>query len=444
MARISVVIVFIAHRRRSSNPAFSLSKKQMYTDSHSYLDTLTPEPVRLKSIGPPLKSAPRYNDFLMMLALNNRSAGLRKLSWLAMVWAVYLCWAGRYEMLDDALIHLRYASVLHNLHIISYDGIHLSYGTSSLLYVWILAILRSFTYSPLLPKAVSLLAYVGLLSLVYRSARINRFAYALFFVLVSPFAIRWLTDGMETGLACLLAVALAFLLFRKASPFVLALIALALSLLRVDLTLLVAFAVVLMVSQGEKVRAIALSIGSGLSLLFTQLTMGHLLPDTALAKQGLRFFDVLGVMAYELAATFSCGLGLLLLWVVSAVVAWRVNRKSALIANMLFPVFAILAAARGQQIHGIRYMVWALLFSIVWNMLIGAEASQPRPAHLIAFACLLATCWVYELPIVLRIDRGRAADLVLWKMQISIVSMVRVSLRMWDTSDISRPRRSAI
>jgi len=213
-------------------------------------------------------------------------------------------------------------------------------------------------------------------------------------------------------LACLLAVALAFLLFQKASPFVLALIALALSLLRVDLTILVAFAVVLMLSQGDRVCAAALPIGSGLSLLLTQLTMGHLLPDTALAKQGLRFFDVLGIIAYELAATFSCGIGLLLVWVVSSVVAWRVNRRSALIANMLFPVLALIAAARGQQIHGIRYMVWALLFSIVWNILIAAATSQPRPAMLIAFACLLAACWIYELPIVLRIDRGRAADLV--------------------------------
>jgi hypothetical protein len=314
-------------------------------------------------------------------------------------------------MLDDALIHLRYAAVLHDRHRISFDGIHPSYGTSSLLYVGVLALLRAFTHSPLLPKSVSILAYAGLLALVVRIARMNRFAIALFFVLVSPFAVRWLTDGMETGLACLLAACFSLLLFRKASPAALASVALLLSLLRVDLTLLVAFGVVLLVAQREWLRAGALCLGSGLSLLFIRVTMGHLLPDTALAKEGLRFFDVLATTAHEIAATGSCGLGLLLLWAVSAVFAWRIDPRSTLIANLPFPVLVFLAAIKGQQMHGIRYVIWALLFSIVWNLLLSASVSRPRPVFLAAFACVLAVCWTVELPIVLRIDRGRAGTL---------------------------------
>ena len=340
-----------------------------------------------------------------------RRTGLRRLIWIAAAWALILCWAGRHAMLDDALIHLRYATVLYHQHRISFDGSHPSYGTSSLLYVAVLALLRSLTHSPLLPKAVSVAAYAGLLALVYRIARIDRLALALFFVLVSPFAVRWLTDGMETGLACLLAVAFAMLLFRKAPPAALASVALLLGLLRVDLTLLAAFGVVLLIAQKEWLRAGALCLGSGLSLLFIRVTMGHLLPDTAVAKEGLGFFDVLATTAHEIAATGSCGLGLLLLWVVSAVFAWRIDKQSALIANLPFPVLVFLAAVKGQQMHGIRYVIWALLFSIVWNLLFSASVSWPRPAFLTALACILAVCWAFELPIVLRIDRGRAVTL---------------------------------
>jgi hypothetical protein len=60
-------------------------------------------------------------------------------------WEVLGLWLGswiyftRYAMLDDALIHLRYAAFLRQLHFITYDGVHASYGTSSLLYVSLLA-----------------------------------------------------------------------------------------------------------------------------------------------------------------------------------------------------------------------------------------------------------------------------------------------------------------
>lgn len=338
---------------------------------------------------------------------------MRKLIWIAVAWAIFLCWAGRYEMLDDALIHLRYASVLHNRHLISFDGIHPDYGTSSLLYVTILAFLRSITHSPLLPKAVSLVGYAGLLALVARIARIERLAFVLFFILVSPFAVRWLTDGMETGLACLLAVVFAMLLSRKASPVALASVALALPLLRVDLTLLVAFGVVLLADRKEWLRAGALCLGAGLGLIIIRVTMGHLLPDTALAKEGLGFFVVLSTMAYEIAATGSCGIGLVLLWLVSAFTAWRVDRRSTLIANLIFPVIVLLAAIKGQEVNSIRNVIWVLLFSIAWNLLLTAPVSRPRPVLMTAFVCALVLSWTVELPAALRIDRGRSKTLLI-------------------------------
>jgi hypothetical protein len=339
------------------------------------------------------------------------SLAARVLVWIAWAWAIFLCWAGRREMLDDALIHLHYASILHDRHIISFDGVHPSYGASSLLYVAILALLRSAIHSPLLPKAVSLAAYAALLALVSWMARINRLAIALLLVLVSPFAVRWLTDGMETSLACLLAVAFAMLLARKASPAALALMALTLSLLRVDLTLLVAFGVLWWIDRQDWLRAAALCLGSAASLAFIRLTMGHLLPDTAIAKQHLHFFEVLNGTGYETAATFSFGIGAVLLWLVSAASAWRVNSRAALIANLPFPTLTLLAAVRGQEVNSIRYLIWALLFSITWNLLIAAAPSKTRPILLYGFACLLIVCWIFELPVALRIDRGRTQNL---------------------------------
>jgi hypothetical protein len=187
--------------------------------------------------------------------------------------------------------------------------------------------------------------------------------------------------------------------------------ALALSLLRVDLTLLVAFGVLLLIEQRLWLRAAALCVGSGLSLAFIRLTMGYLLPDTAVAKQGLRFVGVLSVTTHEIVATASFGVGVMLVWLLSAALAWKVDRRSATICNLPFPTLVFLAALRGQQMHGVRYIIWALLFSIAWNLLATQSTSQRYPILLTVFACVLAACWTVELPAVLRVDRGRAENL---------------------------------
>ena len=67
--------------------------------------------------------------------------------WLA-IWLA-ISWPG---VQDDALIHLRYASFLNTRHFITFDGVHPSFGASSLLYVGLLALLRSLTKSPLLSR----------------------------------------------------------------------------------------------------------------------------------------------------------------------------------------------------------------------------------------------------------------------------------------------------
>src|SRR5579875_1375378 len=76
-------------------------------------------------------------------------------AWL-LVW-IELSWP---YSLDDALIHLRYADHLLHQHRITYDGVHDSFGTSSLLYVSLLAALRPWWTSPLLPRVISSVAYI--------------------------------------------------------------------------------------------------------------------------------------------------------------------------------------------------------------------------------------------------------------------------------------------
>jgi hypothetical protein len=84
-------------------------------------------------------------------------------------WFILIIWVGswiyfsRYAMLDDALIHLRYASFLQKLHFVTYDGVHPTYGTSSVLYLSILALLRKVTTTALLPKAISTVCYLLLI-----------------------------------------------------------------------------------------------------------------------------------------------------------------------------------------------------------------------------------------------------------------------------------------
>src|SRR5579875_1939779 len=81
-------------------------------------------------------------------------------------WMV-LAWSG---IQDDALIHLRYAENLLRTHRISYDGVHANYGTSSLLYVYLLAFFCLFTQSPNLPKVLSCCVHLALvlgMSLVF-------------------------------------------------------------------------------------------------------------------------------------------------------------------------------------------------------------------------------------------------------------------------------------
>ena len=334
-------------------------------------------------------------------------------AWLA-GWIV-LSWGA---VQDDALIHLRYADYLHRLHFITFDGITHSYGASSLFYVGLLSVVRGFTLSPFASRAVSTtfhlllfagVAYAYLRSLNRRSS-LQWSTLCLLILLVSPSAIRWLEDGMETSLVLCAAGGVAWWTYRmshqsKAKSFdqVIAVIAGCLLIfLRPELGMLALFAsAIVWLAQldskpsnlsSARLRALVLSshfvVGSILGALAIRVLMQHFLPDTALAKShGIAAFgSSLRAAGTVITGALLFGLGLAGLWIVSA--ALVLSDKQArflptLLANSLFPVVLLASALRGQEIQGVRYLAWCFFFSICWNLL---ELADLPPSTLPGYA----------------------------------------------------------
>lgn len=333
----------------------------------------------------------------------------KSLTLLFAIWLLVWLWLSWPAMQDDAFIHLRYAVNLLQHHMISYDGVHPDYGTSSLLYVWLLAGLRSLFTSPVLPRAVSsafhVLLFGGLVAAFMRALRPApklAWAFALFLLalLVTPMAVRWLDDGMETSLTLCLVSLLAFSISRLGHSerisngsvawlFALGFIA---TLARVEYLLLLSVASLTLFlmrqsrpeeasTKGNLLARLSCAarcatplFGSLLAAAIIFCTMHTLMPDTAVAKAGGSgaWLPTLFVILMVLASSMSFGALLALFWVLTAAAVIAYKRRITppiLVANSLFPITVMLAAARGQQVQGVRYFLWTLLFPILWNTL---------------------------------------------------------------------------
>lgn len=112
--------------------------------------------------------------------------------------------------LDDAFIHLRIGEQLFASGQFAFNPGEPGLASSSPLYTAVLGALSSFfgglTFAP---KLLSVFAFFTLLALITRRVLSAdrgwplRLEAASLLVLVSPFAVRWLTDGMETSLVVL-------------------------------------------------------------------------------------------------------------------------------------------------------------------------------------------------------------------------------------------------
>ena len=379
-------------------------------------------------------------------------------TWL-LVW-LCLSWPA---MQDDAFIHLRYAVNLLNHHMISYDGVHHDYGTSSLLYVWLLATARSVFLSPLLPRVASTAFHIALFAgLAIALSRVlggaSKLAQGLALLvlafIVSPMAIRWLDDGMETSLALCLVSLVAFQTSQLchsetissrslAWMFLLGLVA---ALTRVEFLMLLGLASLTIFSarlslpnernlpSGQRLQftlRCAAPLAGGLAaaaIIF--FTMHALIPDTAIAKGGTgsAWLGTLGAALSVLVSALSFGILLLLFWLLTAATVVACKRRITLpflFANSPFPVTLFLAAARGQQVQGIRYFVWTLLFPILWNILEvswtdpppGASAVRVVRAAMISLVAVFLLVLPFESTLLFKEFRTRAQSLAEFRAQ---------------------------
>jgi hypothetical protein len=353
----------------------------------------------------------------------------RSLTILLAVWLLVWLRLSWPAVQDDAFIHLRYAVNLLRDHIISYDGVHPDYGTSSLLYVWLLAGLREFFQSPVLPHAVSSIFHVALfaglawaLPQALRSAPKLAWTFALLLlaILVMPMAVRWLDDGMETSLTLCLVSLLVFSVSRLGHSqniskrsfawlFTLGLVA---TLARVEFLLLMTLASVTLFfaryesapPDGLRARLRLLAscaaplFGSVVAAGLIYLSMHALVPDTAIAKADTQapWMATLHATISVFVSAMSMGVTLLLFWLLTAaavVVYKRGLSLSMLAANSPFPIVLALAVIRGQEVQGVRYFVWTLMFPILWNIL-ELRWSKREPRRLVANMLKFAVCGV--------------------------------------------------
>ena len=401
--------------------------------------------------------------------------------WLAL--SIFLAWGA---VQDDSFIHLRYAANLAQHHFITYDGVHRNYGVSSLLYVSILGVLRRLTASPDLAHAVSSFLHVALVvalaaGLLRRvasaSALVSGLGLLLLVLLCTPSAVRWMDDGMETGMTIGMTCLLAWLIharhedsLREAASslfFVglLAMLAFFAVLLRVELLQLCLFGTLIFLADSlpkaqlrddaaanfeggvcslhsrgisakevsaRMVHILPLAVGGALAVLVILGVMHAPLPDTALAKMhGLGHWpNVLRDTASTLAGAMSFGAGILLFWMVTlGVLLSRAGglETPTVLANALFPVLLAVSVIRGQEIQGVRYFAWTFFFSIIWNILELADLPVPALARsgervrermlVFVFAGLLVVELPFEAVAMRRVLTQRAATLTAFELQ---------------------------
>jgi hypothetical protein len=346
------------------------------------------------------------------------------------------CYLLRFHFLDDAFIHLRYAENFNELGKVSYDQAVTSYGTSSLGYMLVLSLASILIHGPILPKLVNLVIYGVLFWFVMcfflrRHGTQQALAGTCLVLLVSPFALRWLTDGMESSLVVVTGVLLASKALDQRTPtWVLILLGAVAVLIRVEFLFVLGLA-----SGGRALRAVGLSIrlaanhrsdwicwaapvaGGLIGLGVIWMVFGHVLPDTAVAKQvrgaDFNLFGTLADVGKAHVASSFLGIGGFLTWLVSFLTAARGDKTNDRIAvlgvNTGFLVFVALLAISHQSIQGIRYFFFLYSFLIAWNVGLISVALPKLRAWQTVLAVAVAGAWLaFDGYIVSNISGGRS------------------------------------
>jgi hypothetical protein len=299
--------------------------------------------------------------------------------------------------LDDALIHLRIAHQLLAHGFYSFNGDVLAYSTSSPLYTALLAARSFFFPGPMLPKVLGELIYaVVILALAMRAthqrtAAARWLTVAFVAAVASPIGVRWLADGMETGLTAAMALIysrIAYDISRGeargtwASTVLIAALAMLATLLRVEFGFLAASILAAEWAQRRSMvlhsRAFALCCGAALGLGLIYWIFGSLLPDTAIAKAALApnaspaseaVATLFNVVKTQAAASLFGAL-LLLCLILSFLLARRrrVATPFTAVLNASLLAFVALIVVRHQAVQGIRYFVFLEFFLVSFNL----------------------------------------------------------------------------
>lgn len=324
-----------------------------------------------------------------------------RLAWVAVfsfavIAGAYL-WSSRFLFLDDAFIHLRIAHNLVDVGFYSFNGDRPTFCTSSPLFTALLALGAQLSPADLLPKIVDTLIYGVLFVMIAYRVISARTAYAQWLsiaflaAVASPLAMRWLADGMETGLSGVCALLLADAAFEIYSestpvgavkPIVYAIGGAALAMLRVEFCFLIAIIGIASLTSyrrsGLNALAISLAVGSAVGLGMVYAIFGGVLPDTAIAKAHLMadlsplsavlttMLDIakghaasssLGILVLA-GGTFSC----------AAAIHRARNRPFVIALNASFALLTLLIIWRHQAIQGYRYFVFIEFFLYAFNI----------------------------------------------------------------------------
>lgn len=292
----------------------------------------------------------------------------------------------RHFLLDDALIHVRNADLA--LH----AGLPTSFADSSPLFLLVTAAGLALGGSFYVTKIVSVAAFGILVALLVAAAWRERHPpaqaviVALLVLALSPFGVKWLTDGMETSLAVLLALLLARTLdskrFQSAGVGVIALLCI---LLRPELVALVAATAVGQIVRSNRRLALATALGGLAAFAVLYGVFGHLWSDAAVAKEryGYSPAEFLELLASVAAGAGLLGVGLALAWLGLMAVtirAWR-NDPALLLGELSFPLVLVAIALRGEAVEGIRPLLPFLAFSLACGVALVRRCLPARPAR---------------------------------------------------------------
>jgi hypothetical protein len=275
----------------------------------------------------------------------------------------------------------------------------------------------------IVPKLLSLAAFGALVALMIvaawreRHPTVRAIVVALLVLALSPFGVKWLTDGMETSLAVLLALLLATTL-ESDRPIGAAVLALLCVMVRPELVALVAVTVVGQTVRPNRSLALATLSGGLAAVAMLYGVFGGFWSDAAVAKlrYGYSLLEFLELLASVAVGAGLLGVGLALAWLGLVAIAIRgARRDPALVLGVLsFLLVLVAIAVRGQAVEGIRPLLPFLAFSLACGVALvrrGLPATPVRARVLVSLVAVAVAAWTVDAVAFDRIVRVQARSM---------------------------------